>query len=113
MVFLLQVEILCRSLFLSGVPVLNITGGYGYIAGVATTATTASSNIATITLTTAAASGIFPVGSWITVAGVTPTVYNLELGKSLLRQLVLFLFVQQQQQLDHKQLRVQLLKLHQ
>jgi hypothetical protein len=62
----------------SGVPVLNITGGYGYIAGtgVATTAVTASGNIATISITTAAASGIFPVGSWITVAGVTPTAYN-------------------------------------
>jgi hypothetical protein len=60
----------------SMVPVLNITGGYGFIAGVATTATTASGNIATITLTTSAASGIFPVGSWITVAGVTPTAYN-------------------------------------
>lgn len=62
----------------SCVPVLNITGGYGYIAGtgVATTAATASGNIATLSITTAAASGIFPVGSWITVAGVTPTNYN-------------------------------------
>lgn len=62
----------------SGIPVLNITGGYGYIAGtgVATTATTTSGNIATISITTAAASGTFHVGSWITVVGVTPASYN-------------------------------------
>ncbi len=60
----------------SCVPVLNITGGYGFITGVATTGGSNTSNIATITYSTAVASGVFPVGSWITVAGVTPTVYN-------------------------------------
>lgn len=60
----------------SSVPALQITGGYGFIAGVATTGGSNTANITTVTYTTAAASGVFPVGSWITVAGVTPTVYN-------------------------------------
>ncbi len=60
----------------SGVPVLPITSAVGFLAAVATTAGSATSTIATITLTTAATSGIYPVGSWITVAGVTPAAYN-------------------------------------
>ncbi len=62
----------------SSVPVLPITSAIGFIigTGVATTATSNTSNIATITYTTAASASIFPIGSWITVAGVTPTAYN-------------------------------------
>lgn len=56
----------------SGVPVLNITGGYGYIAGVAIAASSApAANIATVSLSTSVASGIFPVGSWITIAAAS------------------------------------------
>lgn len=58
------------------VPVLKISGGYGAITGVATTGGSNAANIATVTYSTAVASGVFQVGSWVTIAGVTPTVYN-------------------------------------
>jgi hypothetical protein len=60
----------------SGVPVLQITSAVGFLAAVATTGGSNTSNIATLTLTTAATSGVYPIGSWITVAGVTPVAYN-------------------------------------
>jgi hypothetical protein len=59
----------------SGVPVLQITGGTGYIAGVATVSGSTTANVATVTYSTAVASAIFPIGSWVTIAGTTPTAY--------------------------------------
>jgi flagellar hook-associated protein 1 FlgK len=60
----------------SAVPVLTVTGGYGYFAGVATTAGSVTGVIATVTYNTAVAAAIFPVGSWITIAGTTPAAYT-------------------------------------
>ena len=61
----------------AGVPVLPITNAVGYIAGVAIAISAAPvSNVATVTLTTAAASGIFPVGSWITIAASSQATWN-------------------------------------
>lgn len=64
------------------ISVLNVTGGIGYIAGIATTAgsvagagTAASPYIATITYAPTTAISVFPVGSWIKVAGTTPAGY--------------------------------------
>ncbi len=59
----------------SGVPVLQITGGTGYIAGVAVVSGSTASNVATILYSTAVASAVFPIGSWITMVGQIPTAY--------------------------------------
>jgi len=57
----------------TAVPVLPITSAIGYIVGTGVATLTAgnASNIATLTYTTAATASIFPVGSWITVSGMT------------------------------------------
>ena len=59
----------------SGVLVLQITGGTGYIAGVAVVSGSTASNVATILYSTAVASAVFPIGSWITMVGQVPTAY--------------------------------------
>jgi hypothetical protein len=59
----------------SGVPVLPIVGAVGYIAGAgnATINVSSASNIATVTHN----GGIFAIGSWVTIAGLTgQTTYN-------------------------------------
>jgi hypothetical protein len=58
------------------VSVLNITSGYGYIAGVNVTSGSWTSNIATLGYTTTAAMSTLQVGSWISVASVLPAGYN-------------------------------------
>ena len=64
----------------TGVPVIPIVGGTGYIIGTGVSVSGASNNgsgVATITFATTTSSGIFPIGSWITVAGITTsTQYN-------------------------------------
>lgn len=61
----------------AGVPVLPIIGAVGYIGTVNIAVSSApASNVATVTFSNAATSDIYPIGSWITVAGSSQATWN-------------------------------------